>query len=83
MYSLSTPLISLVASPSEISGEYRPVCDGEFTFRVTMPSALHGKPFNACANDAVAVLHPRPAAWHTFRMDGKVGDTLRWKISEA
>lgn len=80
-YSLSTPLIALKVSPNAISGEYYPICDAVFTFRVTMPGTLHGKPYQTQVNDETTIRHPQPAAWHAFRIEGRVGETLRWKIS--
>lgn len=82
-FSLVTPLISLHAAPDRISCEYRPIAAATFTFRVTMPSALRGKPYCSQENDAPKTLHEAPVAWHTFQMSGKVGETLRWSISCA
>jgi hypothetical protein len=82
-FTFDAPLISVHAQLTEISGEYRPICAGEFRFRIALPHALTGQAIHCEVNGAPT---PPPAPgepFATFTAQGSPAEAITWRIRAA
>lgn len=69
-------LICLHQDENGIRGEYTPVCEGTFRFRVATPFPEARLQINGVASDVV----PDAGGMVAFEVDGTTGRTIRWSL---